>query len=175
MAEHNALIALLPQEEISIRVNADAAFRKTLIMSAASYFEVRMSEAVIDIFSEATGASEAMVEFVRAKAIKRRYHEWFDWDSLNANKFFSAFGSTFRSFMNDRLKEDHKLEESIRAFIEIGSFRNHLSHENFVSFYLPKTVSEIFDMYQKAIDFVDSFPEMLRGYLQSSSVAFTKP
>lgn len=167
MAEHNALIAFLPQQEVSLRISADAAFRKTLLMSAASYFEVRMAAAVIDIFSEATNHSEALLEFVRTRAVDRRYHDWFDWKTINANKFFGAFGVSFKSFMADRVKEDTNLEESIRAFMEIGTIRNRLAHENFALFNLNKTVSEIFEMYQKALNFVDSFPDMLEAYLQS--------
>ena len=167
MEEHNALVALLPSQEISLRVSVDAAFRKTLLLSAASYFEVRMSEAIINVFSEETNHSEALVEFVRVKAVERRYHDWFDWDKRNANKFFSAFGSSFRSFMEKRVTEAGSLQEAIRAFMEIGALRNQLVHKNFALFPLDKTVPEIFEMYQKALGFVDAFPDDLREYLRS--------
>lgn len=166
MEEHNALIEQLPAREVSIKANAAASFRKTLLLSAASYFEVRMSDAVTDAFSEATDHSDALVGFVRSKAIERRYHDWFDWNARNANRFFSAFGSGFRSFMQERTEGVGSRQESIRAFLEIGKLRNQLVHENFASYYLDKTVDEIYQLYEKAIDFVDAFLDDLREYLR---------
>ena len=167
MQEHNALVALLPESEISLRLSADAAFRKTLLLSAASYFEVSMSETIINAFSEATNHSEALVEFVRVMAVDRRYHGWFNWDVKNANRFFGAFGSGFRTFMEDRIKGSSTLEESIKAFMEMGSLRNQLVHQNFASFPLDKTVAEIFDMYQKALGFIDAFPDDIGEFLRA--------
>ena len=165
-AEHQALIELLPPDEISLRISADAIFRKTLLLSAASYFEVRLAEAVTTVFLEVTD-SDALVESVRTKAVARRYHDWFDWDRRNANKFFGAFGNNFRAFMDERIQASEQLGESIRAFMEIGSIRNQLVHRDFASFPLEKTVSEIFELYQTALGFVDAFPDRLREYLNS--------
>ena len=138
-----------------------------MVLSAASYFEVRLSETITDVFSEATNHSDALVEFVRSKAVARRYHDWFDWDRRNANRFFSAFGSGFKSFMEEQVNNSEEIQESIRAFMELGDLRNQLAHQNFASFPLEKTVLEIFDMYKKALGFVDAFPDTLREYLNS--------
>ena len=167
MGEHHELVAFLPESEVSLRASADAAFRKTLLLSAASYFEVRMSEIVINAFVEATNDSDALVEFVRAKAVNRRYHDWFDWDKKNANQFFGAFGSRFRSFMETRVKGSETRAESIRAFMEMGDLRNRLIHRNFASFPLDKTVAEIFEMYQKASGFVNEFRADIGEYLRA--------
>ena len=100
-------------------------------------------------------------------AIERRYHVWFDWRAHNANKFFRAFGSSFESFMKERVRLAYELDDSIRAFLEIGNLRNQMVHENFAVFYLDKTVPEIIDLYKKALGFVNAFPDDLRGYLRS--------
>ncbi len=165
--EHVTLISLLPLEEVSLRTGADAMFRKTLLISAASYFEFRLAESLIDVFSEVTNHSEALVEFVRRKAVDRRYHDWCSWGSHNANTFFQAFGSDFQSFMAERVRHTAGLEESIRAFLEIGSLRNQLVHKNFAVFESGKTVDEIFVSYQSALQFVDTFPNYLREFIHS--------
>lgn len=162
--DHKALMALIPLQEVSIRSRADASFAKTLLLAAASYFETRMTEAVIDVFRTETN-QEALVDFVRRTAVSRRYHDWFDWTARNANKFIGAFGSDFKEYI-DEWARSH--QESIRSFLEIGSSRNELVHENFAVFSLSKTVDDIFDLYQEALVFVDGFPQELRNYLQRS-------
>ena len=64
----------------------------------------------------------------------------------NANSFFRAFGNNFQSFMAERVRSTAELEESIRAFLEIGKLRNQLVHENFADFQLDKTVNEIVEL-----------------------------
>ena len=167
--EHRALIDLLPESEVSARTSADASFRKTLLLAAASYFEVRLTASVVDAFREATNGSDPLVSFVQQKAVNRRYHDWFNWDVRNANKFFSAFGEEFKAFMEDQAKQSDSISESVRAFMEIGHLRNKLVHENFASFLLEKTVTEIAEMYDKALAFVDAFPGELRRFLQTQA------
>ena len=82
-------------------------------------------------------------------------------------KFLGAFGSSFKPFMETRVKGGGNLEESIRAFMEMGALRNQLVHQNFATFNLDKTVAEIFDMYQKALAFVDAFQEDIGEYLRA--------
>ncbi len=169
--EHKTLMAFIPLQEVSVRATADASFAKTLMVSAASYFETRMTESVLDVFSEATNNAQPLVEFVRNKAVERRYHDWFDWTRRNANRFIEAFGNDFKEYMDGWVKTHQK---SIRAFMEIGSFRNQLVHKNFGLIPLDKTVGEIVDMYQKALGFVDEFPDELRNYLQRSKAALAE-
>ena len=51
-----------------------------------------------------------------------------------------------------------------QAFMEIGRDRNRLVHQNFGSFSLEKTSSEIYDAFRLATKFVDWFPDALREY-----------
>ena len=167
MEEHEALIALIPVGEMGLRISIDATFCKTLLLSAASYFETRLSRTVIEAFSEGINNSDALIEFVRNKAVERRYHDWFDWNSSNANKFFRAFGNGFQSFMADRIQSNESRRESIEAFMEMSNLRNQLVHQNFAAFALDKTVDEVFDLYKNALAFVDTFPNDLKEYIRS--------
>ena len=169
--EHKTLMALIPLQEVSVRATADASFAKTLMVSAASYFETRVTDSVLDVFSETTNKAQPLVEFVRNKAVERRYHDWFDWTKRNANRFIEAFGNDFKEYMDVWIKMH---QEAIRAFMEIGSFRNQLVHKNFASIPLDKTVDEIIDMYQKALGFVDEFPDELKNYLELSKEALAE-
>lgn len=159
--------------EVSLRVTADDYFRKVLLLSAASYFEHKVSETLLEFVFERTRGDGAILALVRSKAIERQYHTFFDWKSNNANTFFSLFGPHFKDYMKTQVEKDDGLRDAIRAFLEIGRLRNELVHLNFASFPLEKTVEEIYDLYKIANRFVVCLPDRLRDPIdgaQSSKV-----
>ena len=159
------LLTGLDANDVSRRSVADDNFRKILLMAAASYFEKSLSDAVIHFAEGATAESHPLMWLVKNKAVSRQYHTWFDWDTKNANKFFRLFGESFKDHMATRVEEDEELKDSIRAFLEIGSERNRLVHEDFANLSLEKTTQEIYKLYSDARVFVDSFPNSLHEFV----------
>ena len=133
-------------------------------MAAASYFEKALSDAVIEFAETATAEGHPLMWLVKNKAVSRQYHTWFDWDRKNANSFFGLFGELFKEHMIERVEGDKELAGSIRAFLEIGSERNRLVHEDFANLSLEKTTQEIYTLYSDARMFVDRFPTSLREF-----------
>jgi len=167
--EFTALIALLDaQNEPSLRASVDDNFRRSLLLAAASYFESRMVACVLLFAEEVTGANIMLTEFVRIKGIERQYHSWFEWKDNNAIKFFSLFGSDFKSFMKAKVAKDARIESAISSFMEIGRDRNRLVHENFASFTLEKTANDIYAAYQNGLHFVEAMPKLLREFPRSN-------
>lgn len=166
MADHRRLMSYLnPTGDISLQARVEAAFSKTLVMSAASYFETKLTGDVVQVFRDETG-SDALASFVRTKAVERRYHDWFAWERRNANRFFQAFGAEFLDTMQEIIKSDPALDESIRAFMELGELRNTLAHENYASFNMSKTVGEVYELYQKAERLVERLPGEIRNFIR---------
>ncbi len=162
-SEFSNLIAALDRAgEISLRSTADDNLRKALLLAATSYFEHRITDAVLSFVSETSNGYTLTTSFVRNKAISRQYHTWFNWDAKNANGFFGLFGDGFRNFMKKKVEDDEALNASVRAFLELGSNRNRLVHQDFGSFFLEKTSEEIYDLYLKAMTFIEIFPCALR-------------
>jgi hypothetical protein len=155
--------------EPSLCSTAEDNFSKSLLLAAASYFEDRLSGDLLSFVDEASSRNELVREFVRSRAISRQYHSLFDWETRNANKFFSCFGTSFSAFMKAEVKSDENLAGSIRAFMEIGSERNRLVHQNFGTFTLEKTAEEIFALYQTAVGFLDTIPNKLRQHSAPSN------
>ena len=151
-------------QEISMRDTADGNFRKALLLAAASYFEQRLTEAVVVFAQEVTSSDHVVAWLIRNRVVERQYHTWFDWTARNANRFFSTFGDSFGRHMKDVVSENDDLSSSVRAFMEIGRERNRLVHQNFGSFSLEKTSNEIYETYRLATGFVEWFPEALREY-----------
>jgi hypothetical protein len=147
--------------EPSLRSAAEDTMRKALLIAAASYFERRITECVTDFVGRVTGQTELVVEFVRNKAVTRQYHSWFAWEANNANAFFGLFGKPFREYMEAQVRTDAELDQSIRAFLELGLDRNRLVHQDFASFALQKTTDEIYDAFRKGMVFARKFPDML--------------
>lgn len=150
--------------EVSLRAVADENFRKSLLLAAASYFERRMTETVLSFVGDATNGNVLVAALVRNKAVSRQYHTWFQWDTGNANSFFGLFGNDFRDFMKRRIKDDVGLDDSVRAFLEIGRERNRLVHQDFGAFTLEKTTEEIHALYRRAMRFVEAVPGALRAF-----------
>lgn len=161
--EFDELIALLKQsQEISLISSAEENFKKSLLLAAASYFENKLSNCVIDFARESAGESHIMTHLIINKAIKRQYHTWFKWEEKNANAFFSLFGPGFSTQAKSIVKERPELDLSIKAFLELGNNRNRLVHQDFGSFTLEKTTGEIYELYQTASLFVDWVPNCFR-------------
>ena len=160
-----SLLSVLDEaDEVSLRAVADENFRKSLLLAAASYFERRMTETVLSFVEDATNRNLLVTALVRNRAVSRQYHTWFQWDAGNANSFFGLFGSGFRDFMKSRIREDDDLDDSVRAFLELGRERNRLVHQDFGAFPLEKTTEEIHALYRRALRFVDEVPGALRAF-----------
>ena len=155
---------LLAEGEISLVATIDDILRKTLLMSAASYFEHTISESILEYVAEIADNDTAVISLVKAKAIERQYHTYFSWDSSNANSFFGYFGEKYKIYAKEIVEQDPDLKESIRAFLELGSLRNQLVHKDYANFPLEKTADEIYHLYLVAIRFVDFFPGSLRDF-----------
>ncbi|WP_306603503.1 HEPN domain-containing protein [Azonexus sp.] len=159
------LLSLLASTgEISLRSSADDTYRKSLLLSIASYFESQLTQIVIQFAEDKTCKRHILVSLVRAKAISRQYHTWFNWDGSNANTFFSLFGNEFKDIVSKVVKEDQGLEASIKCFLELGRDRNRLVHQDYANFPLEKTSGEIYQSYQSALRFVEWIPGALTEY-----------
>jgi len=118
--------SLLKQGQPSLLITLEEIHRKSLLLSAASYFEFRLSEGVAQFCEHLVGNHSPILQLVRNKAISRQYHTWFDWKSGNANAFFSLFGKDFKIYMDSVTKLDDKMSIGIKSFISLGLDRNRL-------------------------------------------------
>jgi len=166
--EFQELVSYLDKgAELSLRSTADENFRKALLMAAASYFERRVCDDLVEFFESMSSKNPLVREFIKKKAISRQYHTFFDWESRNANLFYGLFGDEFKSFMRIEIKDDPEFEQCASAFIELGRERNRLVHQDFGTFPLEKTSDEIYQLYQRALYFVENMPSKLHLYLET--------
>ena len=162
-AEFKLLLSLLDDiNEISLHITVDENFRKSLLLSAASYFERQITDDLLQFVEEHSNNNNLITSFVKNKAISRQYHTLFNWDAKNANQFFGLFGEGFKNHMQNSIENDSGLESAIKAFLEIGRERNRLVHQDYGAFSLEKTADEIYEMYLRAIQFVQILPLKLR-------------
>lgn len=159
----NSLVDYLKnQQQITFFNEAENNFRKTILLSSASYFEKEISETVIEFAKSHTDNNELVISIIKQKAVSRQYHTYFDWDkATNANKFFSLFGEDFKNKMIKKVKDDHKLDKSIKSFLEIGQERNKMVHQNFAEIVIDKTAEEIYKLYQDSIYFIETIKKEL--------------
>lgn len=152
---------LKSKNEISLFIDADNKLKKILIMSAASYFETRIQEIIRNFVLQASQDNSKIKALMEAKAISRQYHTYFDWEAQNANKFLKLFGDNFSTSFQVKIKNEQELEEAIRSFIQIGGLRNELAHKNFAAYHIEQTGQEVYELYQRAVKFVEEFEKAL--------------
>ena len=139
-------------------------------MAAASYFETKIRESIESFAGAASNSNSAVVSLVKAKALERQYHTYFDWEKRNANKFFSCFGEAFKSQCHIKVSSNERLCKSISAFLELGDMRNKLAHLNFALFPIEKTSDEVYALYKEAHGFLD----FVKGALEQASRGHTQ-
>jgi RiboL-PSP-HEPN len=159
--DNKALIEYLSsRNELSLLRTVDDSFRKTLVLSAASLFEQRISEAIHYYCDQKSGSDTCVVSLVRNKVIKRQYHTYFDWDNRRATPFFGLLGEEIGNHLKSDAKND-PLKGAVDAFLELGYLRNVLIHQNFAGYVFDKTAEEVYGLYRSASLFVDKVVEIL--------------
>lgn len=156
------------QQQASFRIQAELDFKKGLLLSIASLFEKEISELLENFVEKESNSNELVLSFFRNKAIKRQYHTLFSWEGNNANSFFGVFGNDFKVKMKNRVAQEEKLENAVKAFLRLGSLRNHLVHRNFAEYSIDKTAKELYDDYLDAKFFIQEL-KIEFGLIQKQS------
>lgn len=149
-------------EQVSFEMYINNTYKKSLLLSAASYFETIIMKAIHDFAESKSRQNLALVSFVDNKAIKRQYHTFFNWEGNNTNQFWGLFGDTFRQEAKKQIQEKG-LVDAERAFISIGRERNILVHQNYIEATINDTFEEIYAKYEKACDFVELVSQLLNS------------
>lgn len=151
------------QGELSFQVSVEGHLKKGLLLAAASYFETNIIESLNTFFAEISHSNSITTSFIKNKALNRQYHILFDWDDNKGyNKLFAYLGNHFKEYMTKNIKENKRLATSINAFMQLGAERNRLVHLNYAVYAVPKTIVEVYELYNQAMYFVFLFPDFLR-------------
>lgn len=145
---------LLDKGEISFATYIDNVYKKVLVLSAASYFESKISELIFKYAITASGSDKRIVTLIESKVIERQYHTLFDWKANNTNTFWKLFGEATKDSVRQKINNDEKLKAAEQSFIDLGRQRNLLVHENFAEFDVNTTVEEIYNKYLQACNFI---------------------
>lgn len=145
---------LLSKGEISFATYIDSVYKKVLVLSAASYFESKVSELISKYATKVSGSDKRIVNLIESKVIERQYHTLFDWKANNTNAFWKLFGEATKDSVRQRINSDDTLKTAEQSFIELGRQRNLLVHENFAEFDVNITVEEIYKKYRAACGFI---------------------
>ena len=151
-------------KEISLRSTVDNTFKKTLALSAASYFEDEIRKLLLQFVDEKSNSNSLLTNFVKNKAIVRQYHTFFNWTGKNANSFFSLFGDEFKQSAIDDVNSNEELEQAIKDFLDLGNTRNELAHLNFANIELNKTAEEVYIQFQQGLKFINYIETKLSQY-----------
>lgn len=150
------------QSQITMLRSADDNARKALVLSAASLFEYRITEALIAYAERVTEADGCIVSLIRNKAIKRQYHTFFDWERGSAKSFFTLLGDTLGGCLKTECVSGRG-KDNVSAFLEIGQLRNCLVHQNFAAYVVNQSSHELAPLIARADCFVERVEKLLSG------------
>lgn len=160
---------LLGKGEVSFATYIDNVYKKVLVLSAASFFESKISKAISKYAAKVTGTDKRIVSLIENKVIERQFHTLFDWKTTNTNQFWKLFGEETKNRVREEIGKDESLKQSEVSFMELGKQRNLLVHENFAEYDVNTTVDEIYKKYQSACSFVAFLETVLDpGFLKNA-------
>jgi len=152
-------------ENLADQVAFDAIAVKTIVLSAASFFEREICQAILGAALTCKMPVPLRV-FIEKQGLERKYHSLFDWKANNLNKFFSLFGDETKDSLSGRSKED-PLPLAIRDFLYLSRARNELVHENFAGASIELTFEEAWQKYEGAMPFIAWFSQELHSFCSS--------
>lgn len=154
-------------DDTSSVVSFTALASKTLILGCASYLESRVTEVVVQELRISGKESCPVYNFAKNQGVSRKYHTWFDWKKTNAVDFYAQFGHDFKVFAAEFMDEEERRNAEF-AFMKIGSDRNILIHNNYLSYSINDGYAEIFARCERAMRYPlflsELFVEFKRGY-----------
>lgn len=152
-SRNDAIVGFLREKgEVSLALDAEANFKKLLVMACGSFFEEQLT-GVLEAFAGRSGEAR-LAAFVRNKALKRQYHSLFKWDAANVNGFLGLFGEVFAKKVTKELADSEELTRSMRSFLWLGERRNQLAHGNIAAVPIDETKDEILEKFSAAWKFV---------------------
>jgi len=167
--DHDEIMKYLKnQNQIDFAILVGNSYTKSLLMSVASYFESVITSAIGNYSHIVTKDNDMLVSFIYNKGIERQYHTYFNWkDGKSANNFFGLFGGTAKA-KAEKLIKDKELDDSVKAFLQIGQERNKLVHQNYIEVNLNTTFDELYDRYIVACAFVGFIKEFLNDSVKAN-------
>ncbi|OQK30610.1 HEPN domain-containing protein [Vibrio parahaemolyticus] len=157
---------LMDSGQISFATDYKSQYSKIMLLSAASYFESKVIRIVTGFLNSDNCPVRA--GFLEKKALKRQYHTLFNWDQTNANQFFGLFGDDFKEYVKSKVEDDNDLKSAIKDFMELGSYRNKLVHDNYATFNLPLTAEEVKTKFDNADIFVSNIENLVTEFKTSA-------
>ena len=160
---------LMGKEEVSYATYVDSVYKKVLLLSAASYYESRISAIIINFARESSKTDQRLSVFIEKKMLERQYHTLFTWNGNNTNSFWALFGAETKDKVRKIINDNPELESAEKAFLELGDKRNQLVHQNFSEFDVNITIDEIYSKYVLASKFVELVATVLSHSFVSNS------
>ena len=148
--DFDELITKLKKDnELSASTSIETTVSKLIIVSAASFFESDIKDAIFSIYTDTK--SRNLVE----KLLDRNFWNMFDSKFESMNRFLNNFGDEFRIEFQKSIQGNQTLEDSAIAFLRLLQLRGEIVHMNFLSHSIDVTYQESYEIYKQSLDYVE--------------------
>jgi len=161
--EFNGIIAVLGDDTSRVNSLKEVA-KKTVILATASFLESRLTDLVLSELRIRNVDACPAFNFGKSMGVVRQYHAWFDWKTKNINKFLIQFGDGFKEEGRKYIDNHADRKNLERDFMTVGSTRNLLIHNNFLSYTIDLTYEDSLAISLNACGFADMIVEMFSNF-----------
>jgi len=160
--QYEDIVAILKESgRLDLWIAANESYAKSLLMSAASYFEHEVIEILRAYFSHHSSGNVRLDSFVWKMALNRKFYSLFDFGANNVNGFFSLFGEEVKNSWR-KYSDENNLGDAIKDFLSICNDRNKIVHQNYAAYQLEDSFDKLFPRYENACKFLEALKEMFK-------------
>ena len=154
--QYEDIVAILDSNErLDLRIAVNEGYAKTLLVSAASYFEFEIIEILRNYLSHHANNNTRIDAFVWKMTLDRKFYTLFNFKANNVNGFFSLFGDEMKGYW-DSFSKEKGLSEATKTFLQICEGRNKIVHGNYIDYQLEDTFDRLYERYVVACNFLDA-------------------
>lgn len=153
ISDNKILNELLPEkvELASFYSGYNDLFKKAFTVACGNSFEKKLTKEIPILLSKENLLG---FNFLANQALDRKFHTLFKWETNNANKFFSLFGSEFKTYIGEKLRENKEYKQYEKDFLELGNLRNIIVHEGIYNYSLGRDIESIYVLFKNSMDFI---------------------
>ena len=119
----------VPKYDPMILVDTRSVFAKTMILAAGNWLERRTLHVLVD-FANSVASQPTLAYFVKTRALDRKFHTLFDWESGKVNSFLGKFDTGFKEKVLQAVQENNDVLLASHDFVNLVAQRNVLAHSS---------------------------------------------
>ncbi len=137
---------------------------RIIVISSISFFEQEIYEIIKETYK--TNKNSTLEPFID-RITQRRYHQLFEFNTSNINKFYSFFGEKFKEWCQKKETED-SMSKFVKSFMLLNKLRNKLVHEGY-DYNVEYRSKHLYDAFEESCKMLNWLSESLKEFEENKN------